>query len=66
MIYTIHTNAKTVYIPQNKGAKKMSTYEKPKVEVIHLDKNASFMTESVTTIIVTGPSDVGGDNPLDD
>ena len=46
MIYTIHTNAKTVYIPQSKGAKKMSTYEKPKVEVIHLDKDASFMTES--------------------
>ncbi len=66
MIYTIHTNTKTVYIPQNKGAKKMSTYEKPKVEVIHLDKDASFMTKSVTTIIVTGPSDVGGDNPLDD
>lgn len=33
-----------------KNEKKTNTYEKPEVEVIKLDKDASFMTESMQTI----------------
>ncbi|QUA54058.1 hypothetical protein [Aristaeella lactis] len=37
----------------------MSTYEKPKVEVIKLDKDVSFMTESVQTITGGGQNASG-------
>ncbi len=40
-----------------KNEKKTNTYEKPEVEVIKLDKDASFMTQSTQTI---GP--IGGDD----
>ena len=40
-----------------KNEKKNNNYEKPEVEVIKLDKDASFMTESTQTI---GP--IGGED----
>ena len=49
--------------------KKTNTYKKPEVEVIKLDKDASFMTTSptvITEVIVGSDEPVGGDNPLDE
>ena len=40
--------------------KKTNSYKKPEVEVIKLDKNASFMTESTQTITTGGVGGQGG------
>ena len=47
-----------------KNEKRTNTYEKPEVEVIKLDKEASFMTQSIGPVTAdpgTGsPFDAGG------